>query len=60
MLRSWSYRAQLAIHTGVVVFAAVVTRNPAVTAVCSVPLVIRLGMLVAAWRYQQREVLLRS
>jgi hypothetical protein len=55
ILRSWSYRVQLVIGGAVVIFTAVMTRNPLLTAVVSVPLLIRLGLLAAAWLYQGRE-----
>ncbi len=57
MLRSRAYQAQVAILSTVVVFAAVLTRNPLLTAVVSVPLLIRLGLLAAVWRLQGRETL---
>lgn len=57
MLRSRSYQAQVAILSAVVVFTAVLTRSPLLTAVVSVALLIRLGLLAAAWRLQGRETL---
>jgi hypothetical protein len=53
IFRSWSFRLQLAILSAVMIFTAVVTRNWVLSRIVSVPLLVRLSLLLVVWRYQR-------